>query len=64
MKDPHVATAVLDAIDEPALIVRASLVEAANQAALALLGGQIIGRDLRFAIRWRWTPSSAARPRI
>lgn len=51
MKEPHVATAVLDAIDEPALIVRGSLVEAANRAALALLGGQIVGRDLRFAIR-------------
>ncbi len=51
MKEADVATAVLDAIDEPALIVRRGSVEAANQAALALLGQQMIGRDLRFAIR-------------
>ena len=51
MKQSDVATAVLDAIDEPALIVRRGLVEAANHAALALLGRQMIGRDLRFAIR-------------
>ena len=51
MKQSDVATAVLDAIDEPALIVRRGLVEAANHAALALLGRQVIGRDLRFAIR-------------
>jgi two-component system phosphate regulon sensor histidine kinase PhoR len=48
---PDVATAILDAIDEPALIVRRGMVEAANRAALALLGERIIGRDLRFAIR-------------
>ena len=51
VKDPHVATAILDAIDEPALIVRGGMVEAANRAALALLGQQMLGRDLRFAIR-------------
>src|SRR4249919_4185216 len=45
------AAAILDAIDEPALIVRRGTVEAANQAAQSLLGQQIIGRDLRFAIR-------------
>ena len=45
------ATAILDAIDEPALIVRKGVVEAANHAALALLGQQAVGRDLRFAIR-------------
>ena len=49
-RDPLAAT-ILDAIDEPALIVRRGQVEAANQAAQALLGSQIIGRDLRFAIR-------------
>jgi two-component system phosphate regulon sensor histidine kinase PhoR len=49
--DSNVATAILDAIDEPALIVRRGLVEVANQAALTLLGGQMVGRDLRFAIR-------------
>jgi two-component system phosphate regulon sensor histidine kinase PhoR len=45
------AHAILDAIDEPALIVRGHRVDAANQAALALLGQQIAGHDLRFAIR-------------
>jgi two-component system phosphate regulon sensor histidine kinase PhoR len=45
------AAAILEAIDEPALIVSKGQVEAANEAALALLGRQIVGRDLRFAIR-------------
>ena len=45
------AAAILDALDDPALIVRRGQVEAANMAAQALLGRQIIGRDLRFAIR-------------
>ncbi|HEY0627987.1 MAG TPA: ATP-binding protein [Sphingomicrobium sp.] len=45
------ATAILDAIDDPALIVRRQHVEAANQAARKLLGDQIVGRDIRFAIR-------------
>ncbi|MDP9424339.1 MAG: ATP-binding protein [Pseudomonadota bacterium] len=51
MQEPNVATAILDAIDEPALIVRRGMVEGANNAALALLGQQMVGRDLRFAIR-------------
>jgi two-component system phosphate regulon sensor histidine kinase PhoR len=52
MTDPDaVASAILDAIDEPALIVRAGFVVSANQAAHLLLGSRIIGRDLRFAIR-------------
>ena len=51
VKPSDIATAVLDAIDEPALIVRHGMVEAANQAALALLGQQTVGRDLRLAIR-------------
>ena len=51
VKDLDVATAILDAIDEPALIVRGGRVASANHAALALLGQQTIGRDLRFAIR-------------
>ena len=46
-----VATAILDAIDDPALIVRRQQVEAANQAARNLLGEQIVGRDIRLAIR-------------
>jgi two-component system phosphate regulon sensor histidine kinase PhoR len=51
VQDPDAASAILDAIDEPALIVRQGMVEAANRAALALLGQQMVGRDLRFAIR-------------
>ena len=51
MKPSDIAAAVLDAIDEPALVVRRGMVEAANRAALELLGQQIVGRDLRFAIR-------------
>ena len=51
MQDSDFATAILDAIDEPALIVRRGVVEAANGAALTLLGRQAVGRDLRFAIR-------------
>jgi two-component system phosphate regulon sensor histidine kinase PhoR len=45
------ALAILEAIEEPALIVEASSVVAANHAARQLLGSQIVGRDLRFAIR-------------
>jgi len=45
------ASAILDAIEEPALIVERGAVKGANQAALHLLGGQIVARDLRFAIR-------------
>ncbi|MDQ3079717.1 MAG: ATP-binding protein [Pseudomonadota bacterium] len=45
------ASAILDAIAEPALIVRAQRTLAANRAARTLLGDAIIGRDLRFAIR-------------
>lgn len=45
------ATAILDALDEPAVIVRGGRVEAVNRAAQDLLGRQIVGRDLRFAIR-------------
>ena len=43
--------AILDAIDEPALIVRRGIVEAANPAAESILGSNISGKDLRFAIR-------------
>src|SRR5690349_6636073 len=52
MADSHaLALAILDAIEEPALIVRLGRVQAANQAAVQLLGNQIVERDLRFAIR-------------
>jgi two-component system, OmpR family, phosphate regulon sensor histidine kinase PhoR len=43
--------AILDAIEDPALIVDGGLVTAANQAAQDLLGTQMVGRDLRLAIR-------------
>jgi two-component system phosphate regulon sensor histidine kinase PhoR len=51
VQDSDLAAAILDAIDEPALIVRRGKVDAANESAEALLGRQIVGRDLRFAIR-------------
>ena len=43
--------ALIDALDEPALIVEGSIVRLANPLALRLLGGGIEGRDLRLAIR-------------
>jgi two-component system phosphate regulon sensor histidine kinase PhoR len=46
-----ISQAILDAIDEPALIVGAGKVRGANLAAKSLLGGAIQDRDLRFAIR-------------
>jgi two-component system phosphate regulon sensor histidine kinase PhoR len=52
MADPLLlAAAILDAIDEPALIVRDQRTLAANRAARSLLGDAVVGRDLRFAIR-------------
>ena len=45
------ASAILDAIEEPALIVSKQRTLAANRAARRLLGEAIVGRDLRFAIR-------------
>lgn len=52
MVDPAaLAGNILDAIEEPALIVRGNSTLAANSAALALLGNGIVARDLRFAIR-------------
>jgi two-component system, OmpR family, phosphate regulon sensor histidine kinase PhoR len=45
------AAAILDAIEEPALIIERGMVKGANPAARQLLGSQIDGRDLRFAIR-------------
>ncbi len=48
--DP-ISQAILDAIDEPALIVGSGKVKGANQAAQFLLGSSIQDRDLRFAIR-------------
>ena len=43
--------ALIDAIDEPALVVRQQAVELANSAARALLGASIEGKDVRLAIR-------------
>jgi two-component system phosphate regulon sensor histidine kinase PhoR len=48
--DP-ISQAILDAIDEPALIVGSGKVKGANLAAQQLLGGALQDRDLRFAIR-------------
>ena len=48
---PTLSGAILDAMEEPALVVRNQRTLAANRAALALLGATIVGRDLRFAIR-------------
>ena len=45
------AAAILDAIEEPALIIERGKVKAANHGARHLLGSQIEGHDLRFAIR-------------
>jgi two-component system, OmpR family, phosphate regulon sensor histidine kinase PhoR len=43
--------ALVDALDEPALVVEGSVVRLANEPARKLLGGFIEGRDLRLAIR-------------
>jgi two-component system phosphate regulon sensor histidine kinase PhoR len=51
MPDGHEIALVLEAIEEPALIVERELVKAANHSARQLLGSQIIGRDIRLAIR-------------
>lgn len=48
--DP-ISQAILDAIDEPALIVGSGMVRGANLAAQRLFGRAIQNRDLRFAIR-------------
>lgn len=52
MLDQNVlALAILEAIEEPALIVEDGLVAAANGPARQLLGSHMVGRDLRLAIR-------------
>ena len=48
---PDLAFAILDAFAEPTLIVERGMVRAANAAMRGLLGQQIVGRDLRIAIR-------------
>ena len=48
---PLSATALIEALDEPALVVEDGRTLAANAAARSLFGLSIAGRDLRFAIR-------------
>jgi two-component system phosphate regulon sensor histidine kinase PhoR len=52
MADPQrSARAIVDALDEPALLLEGHVVRVANRAARALLGGGIEGHDVRLAIR-------------
>jgi two-component system phosphate regulon sensor histidine kinase PhoR len=52
MKDvPANSRTILDALEEPALVVSGQVTIAANSAARALIGNDIVGRDLRLAIR-------------
>ncbi len=48
---PPLVSALLDAMEEPALFLDRERTIAANSAALALLGREIVGRDVRLAIR-------------
>lgn len=48
---PALVTAMLEALDEPALLVSGERTIAANSPALDLLGGEIVGQNVRFAIR-------------
>ena len=48
---PELTVGLLDAIEEPALILERERVAAANASARALLGEQIVGRDIRFVLR-------------
>lgn len=48
---PPLALALLDALDEPALLVSGERTLAANPPARALLGRQVVGQNVRFAIR-------------
>jgi two-component system, OmpR family, phosphate regulon sensor histidine kinase PhoR len=54
----RIESAVINAIAEPVLLVIDNRVRAANPAALALLGGHIVGEDVRLAIRH---PAASAR---
>ncbi len=42
---------LLSLVDQPMLVIEAGLVSFANPAATALLGGHIVGEDLRIALR-------------
>ena len=48
---PAIARALLEAIEEPALLIERHLLLAANQAARDLLGSGIEGKDVRLAVR-------------
>lgn len=48
---PPLVLALLDALEEPALLVVRQRTEAANRAARALLGEGLVDQDIRFAIR-------------
>nr|WP_314442491.1 ATP-binding protein [uncultured Sphingomonas sp.] len=48
---PPLVLALLDALEEPALLVAGERTEAANSAAHALLGRRLVGQNVRFAIR-------------
>ena len=48
---PALALSILDAGDDPAMIVSGGTVIAASKAALALLGERVVDRDIRIAIR-------------
>ena len=50
-KLPSLALSILDAGDDPAMIVSRGTVIAASKAALALLGDRVVDRDIRIAIR-------------
>jgi two-component system phosphate regulon sensor histidine kinase PhoR len=52
VKDPaSTERALVDALDEPALVIEGSIVRVANQPAQRLLGARMEGRDVRLAIR-------------
>jgi two-component system phosphate regulon sensor histidine kinase PhoR len=61
---PPLAEALLEAMQEPALLVERERTVAANEAALDLLGRGIVGRDIRLAVRQPQALSAilAARP--
>ncbi len=48
---PGLSVALIEAIEEPALVLEQERVEAANAPARGLLGQQIVGRDIRFVLR-------------
>lgn len=51
MSIPPLALALLDALEEPALLIAGEKTQAANHAARRLLGPGLVGQNVRFAIR-------------